>query len=361
MTVLGHGGVFSRLRPGQVSLLIGLLAALVGVVKYGVGVFPSWIYMYDLSVNWADPSASPILVPPADYLRSNFVAAWIAGALGFTTVATHFTFHLLLAIVAIVLPFAMPVIRSSVTNSRTLFIAIAGGATLPVLLLWVNGYDSITVIGLTIAALSRNKYIGALGWFLATLNHPSIGIVALIAWSAVSLWVHRSALRIVVAAVGVTLGGLLNSVLMNAWGGATSRLDWFQEQPFDVFRESFFSSMPLLLFSSLGVLWFVLLRPSVFRTGVARILMIEAVVLSLVLPWITLDTSRTVALSLFAAMLLAVTALGEHEWSWRNMGIVAALVPVPVLWSGELLYGGWESFFNLDTALLPPDGYAVLG
>jgi len=26
-----------------------------------------------------------------------------------------------------------------------------------------------------------------------------------------------------------------------------------------------------------------------------------------------------------------------------------------------VLYGGWESFFGLDTALLPPEGYAVLG
>ena len=42
-------GVITRLRPWQISLLLGLLAALVGLVKYGIGVFPSWIYMYDLS------------------------------------------------------------------------------------------------------------------------------------------------------------------------------------------------------------------------------------------------------------------------------------------------------------------------
>ena len=32
-----------------------------------------------------------------------------------------------------------------------------------------------------------------------------------------------------------------------------------------------------------------------------------------------------------------------------------------VIWVGALVYGGWEGFFELDTALLPPEGYTVLG
>ena len=359
--------LISRLRPWHISLLLGGLVAFIGVVKYGIGVFPSWIYMYDLSVNWSDPSASPILVPPADYLRSNFVAAWLAGALGFTTVTSHFVFHVLLAILAIILPFLMPSVRQSAPRARMMFIAMAGGAVLPVLLLWANGYDAVTVIGLGFAALCRNKYVAVSGWFIATLNHPSVGVVALLAWAVVTLWLHRSSIRagvgvIALATGGVVLGGLINSVLMQAWGGSTSRLDWFREQSFSDFASGFFLSMPLLFFSSLGVLWFVLLRPQVFRLGVVRVLIAEAVVLSLVLPWITLDTTRTVVLSLFAAILVVVPVVADHQltWDWRGMGVVAALVPVPVIWSGALLYGGWESFFNLDTALLPPDGYAVL-
>ena len=359
-------GVITRLLPWQISLLLGLLAALVGLVKYGIGVFPSWIYMYDLSVNWSDPSLSPLMVPPADYLQSNFVAAWVAGALGFTTVVSHFAFHVVLAIFAIVLPFLMPVVRESVARSRLMFIAIAGGATLPVLLLWVNGYDAVTLIGLGFAALCRNKYVAGLGWFIATLNHPSVGIVALVVWAIVSWWSNRSVVRIAVAGVGVGLGGFLNGYLMDAWGGSTSRLDWFSEQSFDEYVQGFFSSMPLLFFSSLGVLWFVLLRPSFARLSLVRILIAEAVLLSLILPWITFDTSRTVALSLFAAVLCVVAALPDLleerdvDSAWRNTSLVASIVPVPVIWSGALLYGGWESFFELDTALLPPEGYAVL-
>lgn len=360
-------GVIKRLRPWQISLLLGFLAALVGLVKYGIGVFPDWIYFYDLSANWSDPSQSPLMVPPADYLQSNFVAAWLAGLLGFTTVVSHFAFHVVLAIFAIVLPFFMPVVRASVTRSQLMFIAIAGGATLPVLLLWVNGYDAVTVIGLVFAALCRNKYLAGVGWFLATLNHPSVGIVALVAWALVSWWSNRSVLRVAVAGVGVFVGGWLNGFLMDAWGGSTSRLDWFMQRPFDEYVQGFFTSMPLLFFSSLGVLWFVLLRPRVFRLGIVRILITEAVLLSLLLPWITLDTSRTVALALFSAALCVVAALPELvdedvvSSAWRNTGLVAAIVPVPVIWSGALLYGGWESFFRLDTALLPPEGYAVLG
>ena len=359
--------VINRLHPWQISLLLGLLAALVGLVKYGIGVFPSWIYMFELSVNWTDPSLSPLMVAPADYLKSNFVAAWIAGALGFTTFVSHFAFHVVLAIFAIVLPFFMPVVRESVGRSRLMFIAIAGGATLPVLLLWVNGYDAVTLIGLGFAALCRNKYLAGLGWFIATLNHPSVGIVALLAWAIVSWWSNRSVVRIVVAGVGVGLGGFLNGYLMDAWGGSTSRLDWFSERSFDEYVQGFFFSMPLLFCSSRGVLWFVLLRPRIVRLGLVRILIAEAVLPSLLLPWITLDTSRTVALALFAAMLCVVAALPdllEEEvvmGAWRNTSLVAVIVPVPVIWSGALLYGGWESFLDLDTALLPPEGYLVPG
>jgi hypothetical protein len=248
-----------------------------------------------------------------------------------------------------------------------MFIAIAGGATLPVLLQWVNGYDAVTLIGLGFAALCRNKYLAVLGWFIATLNHPSMGILALLVWAVVSWWSQRSVVRVAVATLGVGLGGFLNGYLMDAWGGSTSRLDWFSEQPFDDYVQGFFSSMPLLFFSSLGVLWFVLLRPRFARLRLFRILIDEDVLLSLILPWITLDTSRTVAIALFAAMLCVVVALPDLleerdvDSAWRYTSLVAVIVPVPVIWSGTLLYGGWESFFELDTALLPPEGYAVLG
>lgn len=360
-------GVITRLRPWQSSILLGFLVALIGLVKYGIGVFPAWVYLYDLSVNWSDPSLAPLMIAPADYLQTNFVAAWVAGALGFTTVASHFTFHLVLAIFAIVLPFLMPVVRESVARGKLLFIAIAGGATLPVLLLWSNGYDAVTLIGLGFAALCRNKYLAGLGWFIASLNHPSIGIVALAIWAVVSWWSQRSVVRIASAVIGVGVGGFLNGYLMNLWGGSTSRLDWFSEQPFDDYVQGFFSSMPLLFFSSLGVFWFVLLRPHVMKLPLVRILIAEAVLLSLLFPWFILDTSRTVALVLFAAVLCVVVALpdlleqADVDSVWRSTSLIAVIVPVPVIWFGALVYGGWEGFFGLDTALLPPEGYTVLG
>lgn len=356
---------FSRLKPWQVSVLLGFVVAFIGVVKYGVGVFPAWVYLFDLSVNWADPSQASLLEPPADYLMSNFVAAWIAGALGFSSAGSHFAFFVCLAVFAIVFPFLMPVVRESVGRSRLLFIALAGGVILPVLLLWANGYDSVTVIGLSFAALCRNKYLATLGWFVATLNHPSIGVVALIAWSVVSLWVHRSVIGVAVAGVAVLLAGVLNGILMDAWGGSTSRLDWFREQTLDQYVQGFFSSMPLVFFGSLGALWFVLLRPRIFQLGVVKVLIVEALVLSLLLPWITFDTSRTVALSLLAAVLTVVAVLPDLvedtviNSAWRNIGLVAAIVPVPVIWSGALLYGGWESFFVIEESLEFPDWYPV--
>lgn len=357
--------VLSRLKPWQVSVLLGFLVALIGVVKYGVGAFPAWVYLFDLSVNWSDPSQALLLEPPADYLLSNFVAAWVAGALGLTTPGPHFAFFVILAVIAIVFPFLMPVIRQSVARSRLLFMAIAGGAILPVLLLWANGYDSVTVIGLSFAALCRNKYLAAIGWFVATLNHTSIGVVSVIAWGVVSLWAHRSPIRVALAGVAVLVAGVLNGMLMDAWGGSTSRLDWFREQTLEDYIQGFFSSMPLVFLGSLGVLWFVLLRPRIFQLGVVKVLITEAIVLSLLLPWITFDTSRTVALSLLAAVLAVVVLLPDLvedrviNSAWRNIGLVAAVMPMPVIWTGELLYGGWEGFFTIDDSLQFPDWYPV--
>jgi hypothetical protein len=356
---------FTQLRAWQVSILLGALAAFVGILKYGVGVFPSWIYMYDLSVNWFDPSQSPLLTPPADYLKSNFVAAWLAGLLGFNTVAAHFAFHIFAVVVAIMLPFFMPKVRSSIYSSRLMFIAVAGGGIMPILLLWANGYDAVTVIGIGFAATCLKSYWGALGWFIAALNHPSLGFVAFVAWALILLWDSRSLVRAATSGVGLISGILLNEVLMNTCGGSTSRIDWFVERSFDEFVRNFFSSMPLVLFGSLGVLWLVLLRPEVLKVRMVRILVVEAVTMSIVLPWISLDSSRTVSICLFGALLLVVTTLPERvEGSvigstWQTLGVAAVIVPVPTVWSGALLYGGWESFFGLDTSLLPPDGYSV--
>lgn len=97
-------GAINLLRPWQISLLLGFLATLVGLVKYGIGVFPVWVYVHDLSVNWAYPSFSPLMVAPADYLQSNFVDEWLAGLFGFTPVVSHFTFHVVPAIFVIALP-----------------------------------------------------------------------------------------------------------------------------------------------------------------------------------------------------------------------------------------------------------------
>ena len=97
-------GSINLLRPWQISLLLGFLAALVGLVKYGIGVFPVWIYIHDLSVNWAYPSLSPLMVAPANYLQSNFVDEWLAELFGFTPVVSHFTFHVVLVIFVIALP-----------------------------------------------------------------------------------------------------------------------------------------------------------------------------------------------------------------------------------------------------------------
>jgi len=358
---------FTRLAPWKISLLLGALVAGIAVAKYGVGTYPDWIYPYDLAANWQDPSQSTLLTPPADYLKSNFVAAWLAGFLGLLSATEYFIFHLALALIAIMLPFWMPATLRSPGLSRTLFIVVCGGPVVAFLLLWVNGYDAVTVIGLVIAALSRNPFFGSVGWLLAALNHTSIGIVALVVWIPIVVISDsrgRALSRSALALGGVAIGIGLNSLLMNAWGGSTSRLSWFTERGFSEFVDAYWSSMPIVIFSGLGIAWLLFLLPEIRSTAVGRILLIEALGLSLILPIVSLDATRTVGLGILAALLTAVVALQPEieriGKPMRILALAAAIIPIPIVWSGKLLAIGWGSFLQLDQALQPPDGYVLV-
>lgn len=365
------GSIFQAFTrsPTRASLALGLLAILVGLIKYGIGVFPSWIYLFDISAHWQDPGQAPLMVPPADYLLANFPSAMIAGAAQVSSPSGFFGIGLVLSIVALLTPFAMPAIRANISVSRIAFIAIAGGAVLPVLLNWIGGYDALTVLGLGVGALSRNHMIRLLAWGLVAVNHPPMALIAIALWAPLAVVTSGSRRRriaiVASAAIGVIFGSSANSLAVNRWGGATDRLTWFENIDYSSFWNSYLAGLPLVAFTSLGVLWFLLLQEEFRSEASSRLLMIEAIVTSLLLPLFTLDATRVVALSLFAAVLTWVASNRSEDTSgcrtmaWRRFGLVAAIAPVPVMWNGALVYAGWSSFSHLGTQLQPPAGYSI--
>lgn len=358
------------MRPWQVAALLGALAALIAVVKYGVGTFPSWVYLYDIGRNWSDPSQAPLMTPPVDYLQSNFLLAWLAGALGFLSAATFFAFHLLFALVAIMVAFWMPVVRRQDSTTRLIFIAVVGGPIAALMVMWANGYDALTVIGLVIGSLSRRPWGAFAGWFLAVLNHPIVGLLGLAAWAVVVI-LQPSAVarwwRLGVSAFAAGLGWFVNEAIMRSWGGYTTRAEWRELTGVGDFWDLLWPSMPSVVFGAVGVAWLFFLHPMAVRQWWIRLVIVELIVGSILLSGVSLDATRIAALVLLAPVLTAVVHLAQvlgaektsDMWTW--WAVAGVIVPIPLVFTGEVLYAGWGSFGTLDSALLPPDGYDLIG
>ena len=357
------------LKTWQIAGLLGALAALVVIVKYGVSVFPSWVYLYDIALNWQDPSGAPTMVPPADYLQPNFSLAWIAGLFGFLTPSSFFVFHLLVTLVAVMLPFWMPRVRSQGRTARLVFILIVGSPVAAILVMWSNGYDALSVIGLTIGALAGRPWISALGWLLVSFNHPQIGFLGFVGWAVVVLvrpmeiqrwW------RLGLGALAVGTGWLTNELLMQAWGGYTSRSEWPELVGMGGYWGNLWPAMPIVLFGSAGIVWLILLHPQVRNRLWAQVVMVQAIATPVIISGFTLDATRVSGLILFAPLLAAVTAVASEldddscASMWRWWAMAAVIIPVPLVFSGALYHVGWTGFAELDSSLIPPDWYEPL-
>jgi hypothetical protein len=309
------------------------------------------------------------MAPPADYLQPNFALAWIAGRLGFLSATSYFTFHLIVTVIAVMLPFWMPVVRRQTQSARLLFLVIAGGPVAGLLVVWSNGYDALTVIGISVGALARRPWFAAAGWLVAGFNHPLIGGLSFLAWASVVLFEGRTKermWRVVAGAAAVSAGWWSNEQLMLSWGGYTSRAEWRELVGLGGFWDLLWPAMPLVLFGSVGVAWLIMLHPDSRNQWWIRLLIVEALVIPIVVSGLTLDSTRVAALILFAPVLFSVSRLGDHlagpvtQGMWRWWVTAAVIVPIPLIFSGELYYLGWGAFEALDAALKPPEGYELV-
>lgn len=356
-----------RASPTIAALALGVLALSAGLVKSGIGVFPSWVYLYDLAANADDPARAPLMQPPADYLRANFPGPWLAGQLGITGRLPYLAFHLALTLAAILLPFCLPAIRSVPARARTVAALTAGSAVLVVLLGWVGGYDAVSVIAMSIAAITRHPVTIAAGWLLLGLNHPTLAVVAFALWLPVAFLVGAG-LRwraTASASAGIVVGIAVNVLVVSGWGGATSRWQLLSEIASTDSVAALASSWPIVAFAAFGMGWVVLLAPGIRRSAAARILVVEGLVAATLLPLVLVDASRVVALALFPALLSwaawsqEARAFGSRRRLWEVAFIAALIVPVPIVWNGQASVGEWSTIVNLDAAWQPPEGYSI--
>jgi len=344
--------------PRTYSALLGLLLAFIGVVKYGIDVWPGWLNMFALTQNLSDPHASPFLADNQDYILNSPTAALLLGAIPGSGQFVFVAGNVLLTFIALLLPFAAPRIAQSKEKAHILFIFMAGGALLPLLLTWIASYDPMTIIGLTLALGFRQPLISMSGWALTCFNHSTLGIISFAAVTVVMLATsteilnqHRSKL-IFTGTLGLAVGYILNAALIGYWGGATSRWELFREYPFDYYLNNSIASMPTLLFSAFGVGWLVLLRPQWLKLSATKVLIALGILVQIAASMTALDQTRVSVLVLFAPLYFFVcTATNsithkEVRKTWRALLAAAIIVPIPIFWVGVLEQNSWQSILH---------------
>jgi hypothetical protein len=342
-----------------------LAAAAVGSVtlKYGVAWHPEWTRLHDAAAHWPAIADAPLIQEGDRSLLSNISLSWIAGALGATSIPAYFLLCWLAAMLAMALPFAMR--WRSPAFARLAFVAVAGGAVAPVLLAWVGGYDAIVVIAASIAVLSRRAWAAAAGWALLGFSHSAVAVAALllwtpVMWSAARDYPNGRVARLATAGASAGAGWLAIHALTDAWGGSTDRFALFRAIDPGAIAASYLSAAPLVVFGALGIVWILLADDRIWPLRSTRALLAVALVGSVVLPLVAVDQTRIVALSLFAATLAWIDDLAprlglepgqEHNRRWRTWALSAAIVPIPVVWMGTVLYPGWGTLDDWATLL----------
>ena len=239
---------------------------LVCLLKYGAGVYPASDRMMALAQNMGNPHASPLLQPPDDFRLASPVSALLAGFLHLSGARAYLGVHLLLALGALCVPYAMAKVRRAPLLRTTITLLLIGGAIPAVLLNWVGGYDAVTIGAAAVAVLAEMTAVAALGWMLLALNNLPIALLSLLIVGGYKAYLHgRAALvDLAAAAGGVLVGGLAITALLHHWGVTTTRLSIFTDvYANDRFLNGLFAYAPIILATAFGVGWILLSAPEI--------------------------------------------------------------------------------------------------
>lgn len=327
------------------SLGLSILLLVTVGLKYGTSLHPNWFRFVDAANHWPDASSSLLAVGDRALL-SNVATSWLAGALGANSEHSFIVFSAALTALALILPIILAPAEVARTFSQLYVLVAAGGALAPVLLMWVGGYDALLVCALVIGALSRNQWVSACGWFVASFSHTSVALFALLLWASFTvLDKPRSTTKsqiqsVLLPSVAVALGGLGIKLITNFWGGSTDRLTLFRAIPFEAVVESYAQAWVPILFSGLGITWVLLFWKYMRVLRSTKIFFLLALGTILMVPLIAVDQTRITALILFPLILCWIASvssqieMAQFATMWRWMVIPALLLPVPVVWMG---------------------------
>lgn len=347
-------------KPAQ-PLTIGLRLIAISVAKFGISAFPQAGVFYDISIHWQDPGSAPLLIRGVmgnDYLLTNAWSALLAGMIGISDPIGFYLFQLGLVIIALLSPFAMPSLASSPGRLWLLVALLLAGPQCVLLLSWVGGYDALSMLGAVLAVLARSSLLAMLGWGILALNHPSLAVTAWLLWLPMRVWVDRGlVLRqrlkgIIFSLIPITIGILINHVIVAFWGGNTSRIDWLVNMDYDYYLEKYTQALPAILWSLMGLGWMILIGASLFKTFETRLLLIIISLAAVLLPLIALDETRVASLALLPVVLTYVryAKISEDNWllgsGFKWFVLVAILTPAVLVFGRSMSINGWYWVWN---------------
>ena len=344
---------------GSRPWLLGLIVVPIGIAKYGLDVWPGWTNLREASMYMPNPTQAPSLLPPQDYILGSPALVGLAWATGLNSPWGFFLLSCVLTLIALTLPFFMGPFKNDFAQAMILFVFVVGGSLLPFLLTWIGVYDSITIIGATLGVLAKRKWLAGLGWLVVGFNHWQLGLVMLLI--ALPLLIGLSGLRhestsvkkVFVPVGALFVGFLFNWALIQSWGGITSRSEIVSGYGFGYYFNGLLAVLPIAIFSSLGVGWFLLIRKESLHFPEALWLACAAIVASIMLPLVALDQSRTIAMALYPALLVFASKytqlygiqVSKQVIRWYT--IVAMVVPIPLALAGAIDHNSWQSLLSL--------------
>jgi hypothetical protein len=341
--------VIRRAPPWAVSFSLAAVLVVVALLKYGIGSFPQWVTLYDIGTNWMDPRAGAHLDARNDYLLSNSLAAVVGGVTGLVRSRESYgTVMLVLTFAAIIWPFAMPRVRQSRALALLVFVTLLGGPVLAVLMIWVGGYDPLTVIAASLIGLGRSRWVRVAGWALFGLNHYSMAAIAfaifVVAWTAGSRMSTTRARVTEIAwyAAGVIAGAGASLALIALWGGASTRTS-ATAMPIrgEGFWSHYVTMLPWIALSTLGVGWLLFVHLGLRGDRRAWLALGSAAGAVLVVPFVGYDATRDVALALLPTLFMAVAATERDRGRTLPPSILLAYAAAAVALPTALVFG-WQ-------------------
>jgi hypothetical protein len=341
-----------------VSVALGLTLVVVALAKYGIGSFPNWVVLWDVANHWQDPLSARWVGPGVDYLLGNSLGAVLSGMTGAVRTREGYgLFHTALTLVAILLPFLMPSVRSNAERARLLFVLLAAGPVVGLLMVWIGGYDPMSVIGVTLVGLSRSPRVMMLGWFVFAFNHWTMALFAMAAWIPV-VWFAREELErrdrlrmVAMGIVGMLAGNAAIHIALRVWGAGERRVGGWDMGYFDeAFFHQYLSSMGLIVASLYGLGWIVLALLAWRRVPAAWVLLVVSLVACLLVQFPARDATRDTALTMLPALLVvavAATTAGRvvfsRRWWFWAAAVVAVLAPTVVVFGWQATWLGWTT------------------